>query len=129
MKILSHQGFVNQLLIYTLVMIGFSGSIGLGTVWIRHQISITANTTKQLAVQIADVERRLAETTTAAESERDTNILLRRNAEWHLGLVPPAQEQIVHVPGDPVLRLAANRNRGLYRDSAVTVSFPLALRP
>lgn len=128
MKIFSHQGFVNQLLVYTLVMIGFSGSIGLGTVWIRHQISITANTTKQLALQIADVERRLAETTTAAESERDQNILLRRNAEWRLGLVPPSQEQIVHITEDPVMKLAAKRDRHLFSDSAINISFPVALR-
>lgn len=128
MKILSHQGFVNQLLIYTLVMIGFSGSIGLGTVWVRHQISITANTTKQLALQIADVERRLAETTAAAESERDPNILLRRNTEWRLGLVPPSQEQIVHVAEDPVMKLAAKRDRHLFSDSAITVSFPVVVQ-
>jgi len=128
MKIFSHQGFVNQLLVYTLVMIGFSGSIGLGTVWVRHQISITANSTKQLALQIADVERRLAETTAAAESERDPNVLLRRNTEWRLGLVPPSQEQIVHIAEDPVMKLAAKRNRGLFNDSAVKISLPLALQ-
>lgn len=127
MKTFSSQGFVNQLLVYTLVMIGFSGSIGLGTVWMRHQISMTANSTKQLAARIAEVERHLAETAAAAESERDPNVLLRRNAEWRLGLVPPSREQVVHVANDPVLRLAAKRNRGLFGDGPATVSFPLAL--
>ena len=49
--------FVNQLLVYTLVMICFSGSIGLGTVWLRHQISITANNTKRLEQRIVESER------------------------------------------------------------------------
>lgn len=126
MKILSSPGFVNQLLIYSLVMIGFSGSIGLGTVWMRHQISMAANSTKQLTARIAEVERHLAEATTAAESERDANVLLRRNAEWRLGLVPPRQDQIVHVGDDPVMHLAAKRNRGLFGDGAMTVSLPIA---
>ena len=36
MKKTDTHAFVNQLLVYTLVMICFSGSIGLGTVWLRH---------------------------------------------------------------------------------------------
>lgn len=128
MKTSAAHGFVNQLLVYTLVMIGFSGTIGLGTVWMRHQISITANSTKQLAARIADVERHIAEATTAAETERDPNVLLRRNAEWKLGLVPPSQDQIVHVPEDPVTRLASKRNRGLFSDAATTVFVPPLFR-
>ncbi len=128
MKISSSQGFVNQLLVYTLVMIGFSGSIGLGTVWMRHQISVTANSTKLLEARMAEVERHLAETATAAETERDPSILLRRNREWRLGLVPPDRTQIVHVGEDPVMRLAAKRNRGLFGDAAPTISLPIALQ-
>jgi len=48
MKKTGNHAFVNQLLIYTLVMIGFSGSVGMGAVWLRHQISVTANRTKQI---------------------------------------------------------------------------------
>jgi hypothetical protein len=128
MKTLSSHGFVNQLLVYSLVMIGFSGSIGLGTVWMRHQISMAANSTKLLTARIADVERHLAEATAAAESERDANVLLRRNVEWKLGLVPPRQAQIVYVSGDPVTHLAANRNRGRFGDGVVNISLPLAPR-
>lgn len=128
MHIFSSRGFVNQLLAYTLVMIGFSGSIGLGTVWMRHQISITADNNRVLDARIAEIERHLAEVTTAAETERDTSVLLRRNTEWQLGLVPPQQTQIVHVGDDPVMRLAAKRNRELFGDGPVTVSVPIALR-
>jgi hypothetical protein len=131
MNFSSNHGFVNQLLVYTLVMIGFSGSIGLGTVWMRHQISVTANSNKQLDARIAMVERHLAETITAAESERDTRVLLRRNAEWNLGLVAPTHGQIVRLGEDPVMRLAAKRNAGLFGDTApqtAAVYLPLARR-
>lgn len=128
MKTSSASGFVNQILVYTLVMIGFSGSMGLGAVWMRHQISTTANSTKQLSARIADVERRLTEATTAAEMERDPNILLQRNSEWRLGLVRPSETQIVRVAEDPVQRLAAKRNSGLFTDGAASISIPVALR-
>ena len=128
MKASTSHGFINQLLVYTLVMICFSGSIGLGTVWMRHQISITANATKQLDARLSAIERQLTEATAAAETERDTNVLLRRNSEWKLGLVPPTQAQIVNVTEDPVIRLAAKRNRMLFGDQAATVAFPLARR-
>jgi hypothetical protein len=128
MKTSSTQAFVNQLLVYTLVMICFSGSIGLGTVWMRHQISLTANATKVLDARITEVERHLFETTTAIETERDPEVLLRRNAAWHLGLVRPTPAQVVRVAEDPVRHLAAKRNRGLFSDNAVSVVFPVAPR-
>lgn len=128
MKLSSSQGFVNQLLVYTLLLITFGGSIGLGTVWMRQQISRTANANKQLDARIAEIERHIGEATTAAETERDPKVLLRRNAEWRLGLIEPSQTQIVHVAEDPVMHLAAKRNRGLFGDRPATVAFPLALQ-
>jgi len=124
MKISNH-AFVNQLLVYTLVMICFSGTIGLGTVWIRHQISLTANATKVLDAQIAECDRRINETKAVLEAEQDTAVLKQRNAQWHLGLVPPTPEQIVRLPGDPVMRLAQKHNRGLLNDSATPVTVNL----
>lgn len=127
MKISNH-AFVNQLLVYTLVMICFSGSIGLGTVWMRHQISLTANATKVLDAKIADFDRRINETKAVLEAEQDPAVLKQRNAEWHLGLVQPNPEQIVRLAGDPVMRLAAKHNRGLFNDGVtpVTVSLRVA---
>jgi len=124
MKTSSSHGFINQLLAYTLVMFCFSGSIGLGTVWMRHQISLTANDTRLLDARLSAVERHLTETTAAAETERDASVLLRRNAEWSLGLVLPNESQIVRVAEDPVMRLASKRNRTLFGERAATVVFP-----
>jgi len=130
MKATNH-AYVNQLLVYTLVMICFSGSIGLGTVWMRHQISLAANATKVLDARIAELDRRLNETKAVLEAEQDPAVLKQRNAEWHLGLVQPNPDQIVHLPGDSVMRLAAKRNRGLFNDGVtpVTVSLRVAAAP
>ncbi len=123
----SSHAFVNQLLVYTLVMICFSGTIGLGTVWMRHQISLTANATKVLDARIAEVERQVSETTTVIEAEQDPVVLQERNTQWHLGLVSPAKEQFVDMPGDPVRRLAAKHNRGLFSDGAAPVAVSLRM--
>jgi hypothetical protein len=124
MKISNH-AFVNQLLVYTLVMICFSGSIGLGTVWMRHQISLTANATKVLDARIAELDRRLNETKAVLEAEQDPAVLKQRNTEWHLGLAQPNPEQIVRLPEDPVQRLAAKHNRGLFNDGVTPVTVAL----
>ncbi|MEO6873616.1 MAG: hypothetical protein ABI222_02220 [Opitutaceae bacterium] len=121
----SNQAFVNQLLVYTLVMICFSGSIGLGTVWIRHQISLTANATKVLDAQIDELDRRINETKAVIETEQDPVRLKLRNDQWHLGLVQPKPEQIVRLSGDPVMKLAAKHNRGLFNDGAAPVTVNL----
>ncbi len=110
----SAHAFVNQLLIGTLVMICFSGSLGLGTVWLRQQISLEANRNKQLEARLAEVSRHLDETSAAIAAEQSPDALLRRDAEWHLGLVPPREPQVTRVPDDVEERLAAkNRARML----------------
>ncbi|MBX7121286.1 MAG: hypothetical protein K1X42_04090 [Opitutaceae bacterium] len=115
-----NHAFINQLLIYTLCMICFSGGIGLGTVWLRHQISDTANVVRRLESQVVETERRLADTHIQVAREETFENLARRNAEWKLGLVAPVEAQVRRVLGSPERRLTILRNRDLYnRDSAV----------
>ena len=106
--------FVNQLLVYTLVMICFSGSIGMGTVWLRQQIAQTANRVKQLESRTGEIERRLAETNALIAAEQSPDILERRNNEWRLGLVLPREAQVVRVSERPEERLAARRNMEVF---------------
>ncbi len=119
MKKNNSQAFVNQLLVYTLVMICFSGSIGLGTVWLRHQISLTANNTKQLEQRIVESERHLAELNTQITAEQSIDVLARRNSEWKLGLVLPKEPQVVRVSESPERRLAARNNVEVFAPEAV----------
>ena len=121
--------FANQLLVCLLVALGFGGSIGLGTVWMRHQISITANHNRELAARIASLERRIAETTTAIEGEQGSEVLRRRNAEFHLGLAPASDQQVVRVTEEDMIRHTAMRNRDFFKDTAApAVKFTLALK-
>jgi hypothetical protein len=121
------QAFVNQFMVYALVAISATASVGLGTVWMRHQISVAANANKVLEASIADVERRVEEADAAIAAEQDPAVLNRRNAEWHLGLVPPGETQVRRVSEDPVMRLASIHNRKLFGEGPATISLQVAL--
>ena len=100
-----NRAFANQLLVHALVLICLGGSIGLGAVWSRHQISLEANNTKRLEQEIRETERHLAELGTLITAEQSIDVLTRRNTEWRLGLVPPREPQVVRVsePAGPEL--------------------------
>jgi hypothetical protein len=126
-KKLGSLAFVNQFMVYTLVAICGSASIGLGTVWMRHQISVTANANKVLEASIADLERRIEETDAAVAAEQDPAVLNRRNLDWNLGLVAPGETQVHRVTDDPVARLASIQNRKLFSEGPATVNIRVAL--
>ncbi len=110
--------FINQLFVYMLVGVCLTGTAGLGAVWLRHQISITANHTRRLEIQLAEVERRLAEVSTFVAAEQSPDALDRRNREMQLGLVMPREPQVVRVAESPERRLAAKRNAQLFDDQS-----------
>lgn len=124
------RAFVNQLLVCLLVMMTVSGSIGLGTVWLRHQNSLTAQANSALVARIAEVERRNDEMKTLIQSEQSPQILRRRNVEMRLGLVPMSEQPIVLVTENVTDRMVERANRGLYSDApaAPVVTLKLALR-
>ena len=122
------QAFVNQFMVIALVAICGCSSIGLGSaVWMRHQISVAANANKALEASIADLERQIEEADAAISAEQDPAVLSRRNSEWQLGLVPPAETQLRRVPDDTVMRLASLHNRKLFGDGPAMVSLRVAL--
>jgi hypothetical protein len=125
------QAFVHQLLICLLVTMTCAGSIGLGTVWVRHQNSTTAKVNRALAARLAEVERRNDEMTTLIQGEQRPELLRRRNTEMRLGLVPMNEVPVVHVADNVNDRLVARANRDLYRTDRprpAVVSFKIALR-
>ena len=127
---LTNHAFVNQLLIYTLCTICVSGSIGLGTVWMRHQISLTANASSKLEARLAEVDRHLAETAALIGEQEDPGLLKRRNTELKLGLVAPAPEKVVTLVDNSSSYLAAKRNRGLLNDvPLLSLPFSAAASP
>ena len=114
MKTSTAYAFINQLLVYTLVMLVFTGSIGFGTVWLRHEISLAANRNKVLQADLAEVQRQIDQFTAEIAAAKNPDTLIRLNSEMRLGLVPPREEQSEHVAVDVGQRLAAKRNQDLF---------------
>lgn len=121
---------VSQLIALTLLLLVFSGSLGLGAVWVRQEISGTANRSHALEVKIADVERRLDEVNAEVAASLNPDSLLQQNQVMRLGLVSPVEAQVVRVNESPELRLAAKHNREVFALTAASDSrgHPLAFR-
>ncbi|MBI5380289.1 MAG: hypothetical protein HZA31_00150 [Opitutae bacterium] len=119
----SSQAFVNQVLIYTLVMICFSGSLGLGAVWLRHQITVTAQLNRQRELRIAELQRRLDDVKVARATEESSEALLQRNAAWQLGLMAPKDLQVRWVTENVAARLAAKSSREAFAEGRIVLDF------
>jgi hypothetical protein len=129
MKRATPHGFANHLLLGSMLAMGCFGSVGMGVVWMRHQISLAANANKVLQTRLAELERRIQENSAAIATEQDPAVLDRLNQAWKLGLVAPGQGQVIPVAEDPVMRLMAKRNRGLFGERPETIGFRVAMQP
>jgi hypothetical protein len=106
--------FVNRLIALTLLLLVFSGSLGLGAVWMRQEISQAANRSRALEMKMADVERRLDEVNAEVAAAVNPDVLLQQNQFMRLGLVSPREIQVVRVSESPELRLASKRNAEVF---------------
>jgi len=102
-------GVVNSLFLLTLFMLAYMAAIGFGTVWLRYEISVTANTNKALESEIQDAQRRLSEVTAEVAFAQGPEQLLKQNRELGINLVRPREEQVIRGPDDIERRLAAKR--------------------
>ena len=114
------RAFVSQLIALTLLLLVFSGSLGLGAVWVRQEISGTANRSHAIETKIADVERRMDEVNAEVAAALNPSALLRQNQTMMLGLSSPREMQIVRIQGSPELHLASKRNREMFTLSSNT---------
>lgn len=102
---------VNKLVALTLCLLIFAGTLGLGAVYVRQEIFATANRSRAVEQQIADVERQLDEVNAQVAAALNPATLLRQNDTMGLGLTAPRTVQVVRVEESPELRLAGKRTR------------------
>jgi len=114
--------FVNRLIGLTLLLLVFSGSLGLGAVWMRQEISQAANRGRLLEGKMADVERRLDEVNAEVAAAVNPDVLLQQNQAMRLGLMSPREVQVVRVGESPELRLATKRNREVFSLASASLS-------
>jgi hypothetical protein len=108
------RAFATQLLVASLVVLGAGGGLGFAIVDLRHDISVSANTSRVLEQRIVETERRLAELGGAIAAEQSPDVLARRNQAFALGLVPPPEARLVRVNESVTTRLAAKRNAEIF---------------
>lgn len=109
---------VNRLIALTLLLLVFSGSLGLAAVWVRQEISQTANRSRALVAKVTDVERRLDEINAEVAAAVNPDALLKQNQAMRLGLATPREIQVVRIAESPELRLAAKRNQEIFNLSS-----------
>ena len=113
---------VNRLIALTVLLFIFAGSLGLGAVWFRQEISQAANRSRALEGKLADVERRLDEVNAQVAAAVNPEALLRQNEAMRLGLVAPREIQVVRVAESPELRLASKRSREAFSVAATSAT-------
>ena len=124
------QAVVNPLLVCLLVSMTFGGSLGLGMVWVRHQISLTAKANRALLLEIAEVNRRSDDTETQIRSAQRPELLRQLNLEFRLGLAPMNEVPVVHVTENVTQRMVERAHRWSHpqQGGPEPVTFKLAQR-
>ncbi|HUG10102.1 MAG TPA: hypothetical protein VMM36_03770 [Opitutaceae bacterium] len=122
----SQSALWNRLLIATVLLLLFAGTIGLATVWLRHRVSEVAAANQKAQARISELDRRIAEVNSQVAAGLSPDVLLRQNTRLRLGLTAPRDNQIVRVDEEVEIRLAAKRNAELYTTSVVPASFPVS---
>jgi hypothetical protein len=117
------QAFVNQLLVCLLVTMTFGGSIGLGTVWMRHQISLTAKANRALDAAISEINQRSDDIEALIRSEQRPELLRQLNLEMRLGLVPTNEVPVILVPDNVIQRMAERAHRWSFPEQVGLVPF------
>lgn len=97
------------LALMTLLLVGYIGAIAFATVWLRHRISVAANASRALEVQMAEVQRKIDGVNADIARAESPAQLLAQNTALGLNLVRPGEQQIVRTSDDVERRLATKR--------------------
>ncbi|MBA3848839.1 MAG: hypothetical protein C0502_02440 [Opitutus sp.] len=116
---------VNKLVVLTLALLMFAGTLGLGAVWVRQEIFATANRSRATEALLADAGRKLDEMRAQIATAESVAALLQKNDQLRLALVSPRELQVARVAQDPSVEL--NRKRAaeaLFGRPAGAEAFP-----
>jgi hypothetical protein len=120
--------FATQIFLAALAVLATGGCLGFTIVDLRHELSISANHTRKLEQRIAESERLFAEVGALIAIDLSPDVLARRNQSLALGLVPPAESQVVRVAESVERRLTAKRNVEIFAAENGQVVLPLRFK-
>jgi len=93
----------------TILMVGYVGAILFATTWLRHRISVAANNSRNLELQMAEVQRKIDGVNADIAGAESPAQLMVQNSALGLDLVRPGERQIVRTADDVERRLASKR--------------------
>lgn len=96
---------LNQIIVYSLIMLAMVGGIGVVTVWMRHQTTESARGLQAIEQRIIEERRALAQLDVELTVAMSTDKLIELNRSLELGMREPAYTQIVHVAENVETRL------------------------
>ena len=105
---------LNRVLLWSFLLLVYAGAIGFGTVWLRHQIALSANENKVIERRILEIERVLSQVNAELAVALSPDYLITRNRELDLRLARPTEGQIIRVPDEVGMRMAVKRNEELF---------------
>ncbi|TVR51337.1 MAG: hypothetical protein EA425_07195 [Puniceicoccaceae bacterium] len=112
---------LNRILGLSLLVLLLAGASGLGIVWLRQQIGVSAAETQQARASIEALAWKLRSVEAEIAACTKYEFLMAQNRAFQLGLVPPKEDQIVRVMPGLAERFADKR----YQDyNIVFVSAP-----
>ena len=88
---------LNQIILYSVAMLALVGGLGMITVWLRHQTSITANNLQSIEQKIVEERRIHSQLEVELAVAMSTDRLLELNRKHKLELQEPSFTQIVDV--------------------------------
>ncbi len=113
-------------LIVAIILIAAVG--GLGVLWLRQKITVTAADIKEKETQITAFERKIRHLDSRIASVHHPDSLRRRAEALGLQLQPPTAKQVVRLDPTPSQRLNANSQTYVAGETEpLFVSFDLAL--
>ncbi len=102
--------FVAKVVLLSLSLFVFSGSLSLGVVWMRQEIFSTKRRNCELEVQIKKARNQLNEVRSEVSTAISPSTLLKQNTDMKLGLVLPKEIQVQRIAESPELVLIQKRN-------------------
>ncbi len=121
------QAFADPFVALIIFSVSLMGSVGIGVVWMRHQISSTAIRNQQLVAQHHELERLIMEKDAEVAHAQRHDQLRKLNDTHKLGMVAMSDVPIVSESSEVAVRGLVQRASLELMDRAPVVTVKIAL--
>lgn len=120
------QAFADPFVALIIFSVSLMGSVGIGVVWMRHQISSAAIRSQQFVAQYHELERQIMEKDAEVASAQRHDQLRKLNETHKLGMVTMSDVPVVTESSEAAVRGLVQRASLELMDRAPTVTIKFA---